>query len=248
MPRRAKLSGMKNQHHISFIKKKGSVGDMADTTFAKDTSTRSYQDWAKGLLVLFIGLTIAHLGVSLFLISALGSDPFTVLIQGISLMVGLSIGTCHVIALILLMLAMVITTKGYVKPGTVVCAFCGGWIIDLFLWLFGDMVTASSPMVLRLAVLVAGCVVLSLGMSIVIKSNSGTGPNDLIAIIVTDKLKKFPFARVRMGCDAVFTVAGVLMGGVFGIGTIVAVALIGPVVQFFLPHSEKAIAKLFPTL
>lgn len=221
---------------------------MSDTTFAKDTSRRSIGDWATGLVILFVGLTIAHLGVSLFLISELGSDPFTVLIQGIATTVGLSIGTCHVIALILLMGVMLVTTKGYVKPGTVVCAFCGGWIIDLFLWLFGDFVTAESPMMLRLAVLVAGCVILSLGMSIVIKSNSGTGPNDLIAIILTDKGKKFPFSRVRMACDVAFTLAGFLMGGVFGVGTIVAAALIGPIVQFFLPRSEKMIGRLFPNL
>ncbi len=220
----------------------------ATPTFSRDTSARSKKEWLIGLVVLFIGLTIAHLGVSLFLLSALGSDPFTVLIQGISIMVGVSIGTCHVIALVLLMLVMLKATKGYVKPGTVVCAFCGGWIIDLFLWLFGDAVTAASPMAVRLVVLVLGCIILSLGMSIVIKSNSGTGPNDLIAIILTDKLKKFPFSRVRMGCDVVFTLAGFLMGGVVGIGTLVAVVLIGPTVQFFLPRSEKMIARYFPYL
>ncbi len=221
---------------------------MSNTSFAKDTSQRSMKDWVIGLVVLFVGLTIAHLGVSLFLLSALGSDPFTVMIQGISTLVGLSIGTCHVIALILLMGLMVVTTKGYVKPGTVVCAFCGGWIIDLFLWLFGDSVTDQSPMALRLAVLVAGCVILSLGMSIVIKSNSGTGPNDLIAIILTDKIKKFPFAQVRMACDVTFTLVGCLLGGIFGIGTIVAVLLIGPTVQFFLPRSQAMIAKICPNL
>ncbi len=221
---------------------------MSNTSFAKDTSQRSMKDWVIGLVVLFIGLTIAHLGVSLFLISALGSDPFTVMIQGVATTVNLSIGTCHVIALVLLMGLMLVTTKGYVKPGTIVCAFCGGWIIDLFLWLFGDMVTSASPMVIRLLVLVAGCVILSLGMSIVIKSNSGTGPNDLIAIILTDKVKKFPFAQVRMACDITFTLVGFLLGGVVGIGTIVAVFLIGPTVQFFLPRSEAMIGKLFPTL
>lgn len=219
--------------------------------FAIDTSKRSKADWVKGLIVLFIGLTIAHLGVSLFLISALGSDAFTVMIQGISLMVGLSIGTCHVIALVALMVVMCFTTKGYVKAGTIVCAFCGGWIIDLFLWLFGDMVTDQSSMVLRLVVLVAGCVILSLGMSIVIKSNSGTGPNDLIAIILTDlvnKRKTVPFSTVRIACDVTFAVAGFFMGGVVGIGTLVAAGLIGPMVQVFLPHSERIIGKICPTL
>ena len=35
------------------------------------------------LLILFIGLTIAHLGVSFFLLADLGSDPFNVMIQGL---------------------------------------------------------------------------------------------------------------------------------------------------------------------
>lgn len=59
------------------------------------------------------------------------------------------------------MIIMLLTTKGYVKPGTVVCAFCGGWIIDFFLWLFKGSVTAASPMWLRLLVMLAGCIILS---------------------------------------------------------------------------------------
>lgn len=34
------------------------------------------------ILILFVGLVIAHLGVSLFLLADLGSDPFNVMIQG----------------------------------------------------------------------------------------------------------------------------------------------------------------------
>lgn len=52
------------------------------------------------LVILFVGLTIAHLGVTLFLLADLGADPFNVLIQGIRLLLekaGLSLthGTVH---------------------------------------------------------------------------------------------------------------------------------------------------------
>ena len=224
---------------------------MRKETFAVDTSNRSLKQWAQGLLTLFIGLTIAHLGVSLFLVSELGSDAFTVMIQGIASTVGLSIGTCHVIALILLMIVMVLTTKGYVKPGTVVCAFCGGWIIDLFLWMIGDRVNGASPMWIRLSAMLMGCIILSFGMSIVIESNSGTGPNDLVAIILTDKLNEkgnVQFRYVRIACDICFVIVGFLLGGRFGIGTIAAAFLIGPVVQFFLPRSRRLIHFCFPEL
>ena len=63
----------------------------------------------------------------------MGTDTFTVLIQGLSLCTGLTVGTVHVIVLCLLMVVMLLTTKGYVKPGTVVCAFCGGPIELIFL-------------------------------------------------------------------------------------------------------------------
>jgi len=224
---------------------------LAQKEFAADTSKRTPKQWAQGLIALFIGLTIAHLGVSLFVLSELGSDAFTVMIQGIAGVIGVSLGTCHVIALTLLMIVMLITTKGYVKPGTFICAFMGGWIIDLFNWLLGGVINGSSPMVVRLISMLAGCVVLSFGMSIVIRSNSGTGPNDLIAIILSDKLNsrfKIRFQWVRIACDVIFTVTGILLGGVFGIGTIAAALIIGPIVQFFLPISGRIIKKVFPGL
>ena len=100
--------------------------------FASDTSARSFTEWIKALIFLLIGLTVAHFGVALFLLSELGTDTFTVFIQGLSRVSGLTVGTVHVIVLCILMAIMLMCTKGYVKPGTVVCAFCGGPIIDFF--------------------------------------------------------------------------------------------------------------------
>ncbi len=222
---------------------------MSTQSFAKDTSKRTPLEWIQGLVALYIGLVIAHLGVSLFLITELGTDTFTIFIQGIARSINLSIGTCHVIALILIMVILFFTTKNYIKPGTVVCAFLGGWIIDFFLWILGDLVTETSPIFIRLFVVLLGCIILSFGMSIVIKSNSGTGPNDLIAIVLTDTINKkrtISFRVIRILCDITFTVIGFLLGGTFGLGTILAALLIGPMVQFFLPKSEKMISSIFP--
>ena len=132
--------------------------------FASDTSKRTVRQWIKALAVLLLGLVIAHLGVSLFLLSELGTDTFTVFVQGLSRTAGVTVGTMHVIVLIILMAVMLLTTKGYVKPGTVVCAFCGGPIIDLFNWMFGAYLNAASPLWFRLFGVAGGCVILALGM------------------------------------------------------------------------------------
>ena len=208
---------------------------------AADTSGRSALDWVKALAVLLAGLIIAHLGVTLFLLSELGTDTFTVFVQGLSRMCGLTVGTMHVIVLCILMAVMLLTTKGYIKPGTVVCAFCGGPIIDLFTWLLGDYINADAGMAVRIISLILGCVILSAGMSIVINSRAGTGPNDLVAVILSDKIESVQFRWVRVGCDLFFVVLGFLLGGTVGVGTVAAVFLTGPLVQFWLPKTKRVV-------
>ena len=120
------------------------------STFASDTSKRSLKNWIIALSILLLGLIIAHLGISLFLLSELGTDTFTVFIQGLARTFNLSVGTFHVIVLCILLVVMLLTTKGYVKPGTILCAFCGGPIIDFFTWLLGYFINADSTLPWRI--------------------------------------------------------------------------------------------------
>ena len=80
--------------------------------------SRFTPEYFKRLLILFIGLVIAHLGVTLFLRSNLGSDPFNVLIQGISNILPLTHGTCHQIICFLIVGILLIIARSYIKTGT----------------------------------------------------------------------------------------------------------------------------------
>ena len=90
------------------------------------------------LWILFLGLVIAHLGVTLFLLAGQGSDPFNVLIQGLHSMVirNMSVtpthGTVHMIISFLIIVILLLVDRKYVRVGTLVCMFCGGPIIDFF--------------------------------------------------------------------------------------------------------------------
>ncbi|MBR5799088.1 MAG: hypothetical protein IKY23_03405 [Lachnospiraceae bacterium] len=199
------------------------------------------------VIILLIGLTIAHLGVTLFLLADLGADPFNVLIQGLFRTIAeitgipwLTHGYTHMAVCFLIIIVLLIVDKSYIKIGTLLCMFCGGPIIDFFTWLFGSVIHAGNPFVIRILVLGLGCVILAYGMTIVIKSDSGTGPNDLVAIVISDKTKK-PFGIMRIVVDVCFVAAGFLMGGVVGIGTIICAALVGPVAGIFLPVNEKMV-------
>ena len=204
---------------------------------------RSLKETCARLVILFIGLTIAHLGVSLFLLADLGSDPFNVLVQGIfrnlqSIFRFVTHGTVHMTICFLIMAILFFVDKTYIKIGTIVCMFCGGPIIDFFTLLLQGVINSGNPIFVRILTLAAGCVILSFGMTIVMKSDAGVGPNDLVAISISDKLHK-PFGRTRIIVDITFVALGFLLGGAIGIGTIICACLVGPVAEIFLPIQQK---------
>lgn len=194
--------------------------------------------------LLLMGLCIAHLGVTLFLQTELGSDPFNVFVQGLFRSIpwpawaAMTHGRVHLLVSLLILLVLLGLDRSYVGVGTVLCMALGGPIIDVFtLWL-APVIHGGLPLLWRLVLLAAGCLILAFGMTIVIRSQAGTGPNDLVAVVLSDKLKK-PFGPVRVAVDCAFAGIGLALGGVLGIGTVVCAFLVGPAAQLFFPVSEK---------
>ena len=197
------------------------------------------------LAILFVGLTVAHLGVTLFLLADMGADPFNVLIQGLRLLLekagpALTHGTVHMGVCFLIILILLIVDRSYIKAGTVVCMFCGGPIIDVFTWLLRPVGVGTAALPVKVLVLAAGCVILAFGMTIVIRSEAGTGPNDLVAVVISDK-SGLRFGAVRIGADVLFVLAGALLGGKFGVGTVICAFLVGPAAELCMPVSAALV-------
>lgn len=198
--------------------------------------------WIKRIILLLTGLTIAHLGVTLFLQADLGSDPFNVFVQGLYRCVSgiplLTHGGVHMCISFIIILALLVIDRSYIRIGTLLCMVLGGPIIDGFTLLLAGAIHPQSPMAWRIFCLALGCVILAFGMTIVIKSEAGTGPNDLVAVVVSDKTGK-KFGIMRIIVDVCFAAIGFLLGGTIGLGTIICAFLVGPTAQIFFPLSEK---------
>ena len=204
------------------------------------------------VVILLFGLTIAHLGVTLFLLADIGSDPFNVLIQGLfrqsSLLPAtlyglLTHGRVHIIISLIIITILLFLDRSYVKIGTLLCMICGGPIIDFFNWILSPLFSGEVSLIVKIIVNILGCVILAFGMTIVIKSAAGTGPNHLVAIVISDKLK-FKFSIVRVVVDLCFAGIGFLLGGTVGLGTIICAFVVGPVAGLFLPFNEKWIKRI----
>lgn len=207
---------------------------------------RSKKEVLMRVIILMVGLTIAHLGVTLFLLSDLGADPFNVLIQGLFRTLAgvinhplLTHGNTHMVVSFIIIAVLLLVDRSYIKIGTVLCMVCGGPIIDAFTFVLKGL-GAVSFLWFKIIMLALGCVILAFGMTIVIKSDAGTGPNDLVAVVISDKSKK-KFSIVRMVVDFSFVIIGCMLGGKLGIGTVICAFLVGPVAGFFMPRNEKII-------
>ena len=217
---------------------------------------RGIKEWAVRVVILLVGLCIAHLGVTLFLLSDLGSDPFNVFVQGlfrtgerITRWAFLTHGRTHVAVSLLIVLILLAVDRSYIKIGTALCMLFGGPIIDFFTRILTPLFTAAG-MELRIVMLVLGCVILAYGMTIVIRSDAGTGPNDLVALVISDKTR-FRFSVTRVAVDALFVLCGFLLGGTVGLGTLICMFLVGPVAGVFLPVNgriiEGIVSRFFPS-
>lgn len=211
---------------------------------------RSMKENMIRIVILLIGLTIAHLGVTLFLLADLGADPFNVLIQGIFRTANRipwwplhTHGTTHIAICLFIILTLLFVDRSYIKIGTILCMIFGGPIIDFFSSVLAGLFAELTALPVRILLNGIGCIILAFGMTIVIKSEAGTGPNDLVAIVFADKSKK-NFGLVRIIFDFSFVAAGFLLGGSIGIGTLICAFLVGPVANIFLPFNEKWITQM----
>jgi len=215
---------------------------------------RSMKEILIRIVILFIGLAIAHLGVTLFLLADLGADPFNVLVQGIFRTLSsflefplLTHGNTHVVICFIIIIALLFIDRSYIKIGTILCMIFGGPIIDFFTAILSGPLAGMDSLVTKIIINGLGCVILAFGMTIVIKSDAGTGPNDLVSIVLADKLKK-NFGVIRIIVDVSFVVIGFILGGSFGIGTLICAFLVGPVANIFLPFNGKWIQNLIQKL
>lgn len=211
---------------------------------------RSIKETLIRLVILLVGLIIAHLGVTFFLLANLGSDPFNVLVQGIFRTVEeiapiawVTHGRVHIVICFLIILVLLFVDRSYIKIGTLVCMAFGGPIIDFFTMIFGRFFENEIPLAAAIVIQCIACVILAFGMTIVIKSDAGTGPNDLVAVVISDKTKA-KFSIVRILVDFSFVIIGFFLGGSFGVGTIICAVLVGPVAGFFMPFNEKNVNRI----
>jgi uncharacterized membrane protein YczE len=180
------------------------------------------------LVRLYTGLALYGASDALVIRAALGLDPWDVLHQGLSRLSGISIGVVSIVvgAAVLLLWWPIRQRPGL---GTVSNVFLVGTFIDLTM----AVVPQYDALAVRIPLLVAGVVLNGLATGLYITARFGPGPRDGLMTGLHRRTGR-SLRLIRTGIEVSVLVAGYLLGGGVGVGTVLYAVSIGPLAQFFL--------------
>lgn len=188
------------------------------------------------LLKLFIALAAYGLSMAMMLQSRYGLMPWDVLHQGLSLQGGWPMGRVTVAVSFVVLLAWIPIRQ---KPGfgTVCNAILIGLTFDAVVGPVGQLVENAGP-TMRMALLGGGIVLNGAATAAYLGADFGAGPRDgLMTGLVRRSGRSVRLVRTLIEGSVLAT--GYLLGGTLGVGTVLYMLLIGPLIQLMLPWFQR---------
>ena len=185
------------------------------------------------IVQLLVGLVLYGAGCAIMVRAGIGLDPWTVFAQGISRQTGIGIGwVTNIVGFLVLLLWIPLRQRPGL--GTVANILLVGTSMQATLAVF----PAVDGFTLQLIVFVAGMVLVAVASGLYIGADFGPGPRDGL---MTGLHAQFgwPIWAARLGVEASVLLAGWILGGTVGIGTIIFALGIGPLVHRTLPLFDR---------
>lgn len=104
--------------------------------------------------------------------------------------------------------------------------------------LFADCHVYSGHAWVNFLIMLAGVILFAAGTGLYASASLGRGSYEAVTFALAGR-NHWQVKAVRMVIDAIMVVIGVLLGGKFGICTIITVVISGPVIQFVNDKSKR---------
>ncbi|MCK0472452.1 YitT family protein [Halalkalibacter sp. APA_J-10(15)] len=185
------------------------------------------------------GLFIVSFGISLTIISGLGTGAWDALNVGLANMTTYTVGNWVIFIGVALIFLNALLTKSKPELFSIVTIFVLGYFIDFWLlYIFSN--TFFATFLLQLIVLCLGIVIIAFGASIYLQAKFARIPVDGLMFAIKGLLK-VNFLIAKTVTEVLALAIAYFVGGPIGLGTILVTVLIGPLIQWFYPRVEKKI-------
>ncbi len=191
------------------------------------------------LLRLVASWILVAVGVPMLIKAELGVAPFDVLNTGINHATGWSLGLCFIVDA---MVFFVIGTLLGARPGwgSIFGTIAIGPMVNVVL----SIIPAQHAMAPRLALLIGGTLILAVAICLVVSTDLGAGPTEVVMLGLIHR--GMGIVPARWISDGTPLVVGTLLGGAIGPGTLLFALSMGPMVKFGLRHLKYETRRPIP--
>lgn len=195
----------------------------------KKQINNSKKSIVKNSLLATLGLFFYSFGVYLEIQANIGVAPWDALNLGMVNTFGIMYGTANIIVSFIV-LAIDILLRERIGIGMILDALLVGKFVDLFNWL--NLIPKQQNPIISISLLIVGMFITGFSQYLYMKASLGCGPRDSLLVGLCRLMNKLPIGAVSVGIMATVTLAGWLLGGPIGLGTLLCAFLTGPIMQF----------------
>lgn len=186
----------------------------------------------KKVLLAIFGVLLVCIGVAFNNNTSLGNDPVGIVYDGIRVMFNMKpIHLGYVSNFINIVLIIILLSLGrrYVNIGTALYLLPYGFFITIGSRLY-PMIFSGKDILTRLMGGTTGIALYYVGISLFVATEIGVDPFNGIMLTIRDKTE-WSIRKSKIIFDICLTSLGILLGGKFGLITLVAATSTGPVIQ-----------------
>ena len=191
-------------------------------------------EWVKKIIIIVFGSIMAAYGITLALYAGFGGATLAVLWQGISKTFHISIGMASMIVAIIMIVFAFFYDRSQIHIGTILYQIVYSLCVDLF----ANVHVYSTHLWINIFIMLLGVILFAIGTGVYAAASLGRGSYEALTFSLAEK-NGWQVKVVRMFLDIVMVVVGILLGGKFGICTIVTIIISGPVIQFTASMTKK---------
>ncbi|MDO4198089.1 MAG: hypothetical protein Q4D13_03735 [Erysipelotrichaceae bacterium] len=196
--------------------------------------------YLKKSLYMLPALLVLSLGISLTVMSSLGSDCLTSFQQGIGRILNVQVGTVMTVFNLVLLAIFVFVERKYIGIGSILIGFCLGGMVNVFNGLLSSV--SLNNMAVKIMVDIMGIILVAIALSWYIPLNVGLQPLDMLKQWIA-KVSGQTYGISTYILSFIFLCGAFLTGGDIGIGTILNLLLVGKLCDIFMslfkPVHEK---------
>ena len=183
----------------------------------------------KTIIYLFGGYILTALAVVIMVNSNAGLSPWDVLHQGLSKTTGMTMGQASMLVGVIVIIVSVILGEN-LGWGTIGNIFVPGILIDVINNM--NVIPVTHDLFLGLIMTIIGLIVMAFSTVLYLIPALGCGPRDGLMIALHKKTNK-SIGLLRGIMEVAAVIVGYLLGGTFGIGTIISAFCFGYILEVF---------------